>query len=136
MDIMDNIINQMIDFESEIHIQVYVDEKNAKGKTRKYLEKENRKIFERRSEKKAVFCPRLESTKKKKKRKRLHSYLQFHNFNFKTTFLWFGFHIWIRAKCTCTSVLSKSSKAKYDMDLQFMWGCSDRNIGEALAGLI
>ena len=35
MDIMDNIINQMIDFESEIHIQVYVDEKNAKGKTRK-----------------------------------------------------------------------------------------------------
>ena len=33
-------------------------------------------------------------------------------------------------------MLSKSSKAKYDMDLQFMWGCSDRNIGEALAGLI
>ena len=62
---MDNIINQMIGFESEIHIQVDVEEKNAEGKTGKYLEKENRKIFERRSGKKAVFCPRLESTKKK-----------------------------------------------------------------------
>ena len=83
---MDNIINQMIGFESEIHIQVDVEEKNAEGKTGKYFEKENRKIFERRSGKKAVFCPRLESTIKKK-RKRLHSYLQFHDFNFKTTFL-------------------------------------------------
>ena len=32
---MDNIINQMIDFESEIHIQVDVEEKNAEGKNRK-----------------------------------------------------------------------------------------------------
>ena len=70
MDIMDNIINQMIDFESEIHIQVDVEEKNAEGKTGKYLEKEKRKIFERRSGKKAVFCPRLESTKKKEKKKK------------------------------------------------------------------
>ena len=38
---MDNIINQMIGFESEIHIQVDVEEKNAEGKTGKYLEKEN-----------------------------------------------------------------------------------------------
>ena len=41
MDIMDNIINQMIDFESEIHIQVDVEEKNAEGKTGKYFEKAN-----------------------------------------------------------------------------------------------
>ena len=78
---MDNIINQMIDFESEIHIQVYVDEKNAKGKTRKYLEKENRKIFERKSGKKAVFCPRLESTKKRKEK----DYIVISNFTISTS---------------------------------------------------
>ena len=34
---MDNIINQRIGFESEIHIQVDVEEKNAEGKIGKYL---------------------------------------------------------------------------------------------------
>ena len=79
---MDNIINQMIDFESEIHIQVDVEEKNAEGKTGKYLEKENGKIFERRSGKKAVFCPRLESTKKKEKKK---DYIVISNFTISTS---------------------------------------------------